>query len=554
METETMTEAVRALPKRDKALLGTLIALALAALTIGVFAGLATALVRAGAITAEAEVGYRGLTIHGFTIFFYWLYAAQAAALLALVTAEAGGAGMALRPAAWMGAALMSLGFVLQQAGAWSGAPLLYDGSPEAAIDEPAAAAPFFAGYLLLGLGLLLIAATAIATALRAKTSRPPRPWSSIGFGAVGWAGLVMVSSIAMAMTFLPAFLWSLGWGEEPARQSTYWHLLFHNLHYLPLMGTVLLWYAMAHDLTGMRSIFGQGFSKVVFASYLVFVPPTSLYHMFLEPDLAPLLRVLGSVLSLFISVPTIAAFLVIMGSLEALARERGQRGLLGWSRVLPWGEPATTAIACAVINLAIGGAFSFVLIQERFATLLSDTFFVPGYFHFLTIGTVTLTLLAAMARLVPALTGKSLAAPGLLRALPFAITVGIVIFGASGILAGISGMPRRVLDATYGGAGPSSWMTLSTGLGAGATVMAAGLLAYVCILVWTAVRRVPRVQSPVGPQASGLAIGAGSLARKAWAAPLAVVVLVAGMFAATIVTFALLDALPLLTNADGGH
>lgn len=102
------------------------------------------------------------------------------------------------------------------------------------------------------------------------------------------------------------------------------------------------------------------------------------------------------SLLSLFISVPTIAVFLVIMSSLEAHARACGAGGLFGWLRMLPWQVPAMTAIGMAVVNLALGGIFAFVLIRERLAPLLSDTLFVPAYFHFLTIGIVTLTLLAA--------------------------------------------------------------------------------------------------------------------------------------------------------------
>ena len=53
----------------------------------------------------------------------------------------------------------------------------------------------------------------------------------------------------------------------------------------------------------------------------------------------------------------------------------------------------AANALAIAVLSLALGGTFSFVLIQEKLAGLLSDTFFVPAYFHFLTVGTVSLTL-----------------------------------------------------------------------------------------------------------------------------------------------------------------
>jgi cytochrome c oxidase subunit 1 len=148
-----------------------------------------------------------------------------------------------------------------------------------------------------------------------------------------------------------------------------------------------------------------------VWAVYLLFVPPTSLYHMFLDPGLTPSVRALGSLLSLFISVPTVAVFLIIVASLEAAGRARGAAGLFGWVRLLPWREPAMHAVAMAIVNLALGGAFAFVLIQERLAPLLSDTFFVPAYFHFLTVGAVSLSLLAALGRVIAGLTGHALPA-----------------------------------------------------------------------------------------------------------------------------------------------
>src|SRR3546814_11986337 len=99
-------------------------------------------------------------------------------------------------------------------------------------------------------------------------------------------------------------------------------------MHYRPFRATVRVWYAIARTLTGTGSLTGATFSKVVFASYLVFVPPTSLYHMFLEPSLPEGARVAGSLLSLFVSVPTLTAFLIIAASLEAHDRANVATGL----------------------------------------------------------------------------------------------------------------------------------------------------------------------------------------------------------------------------------
>jgi cytochrome c oxidase subunit 1 len=258
--------------------------------------------------------------------------------------------------------------------------------------------------------------------------------------------------------------------------------------------------------------------------------------------------------LSLFISVPTVAVFLVIVVSLEAHARARGARGLFGWLRLLPWREPAMTAIAMAVVNLALGGTLAFVLIQEQLAQLLSDTFFVPGYFHFLTIGTVSLTLLAALARVVPGLAGRPLAGPRLLRALPYAVTAGVVIFGLAGMTAGLLGMPRRVLDAGYDGAAPAAWLSLSAAMGVGAVVMAAALLLYVGALAVTLVA--PRASQvfPQTPLVDMAAPGAAVMRQAAWTGPLSVVALVIAMYAMTVLSFALLRALPVMGLGGGAH
>jgi cytochrome c oxidase subunit 1 len=554
MAIATLRQGVEHLPGRDRGLIVAMIGAALITLAAGVVLGGATALVRAGFVGVDPETGYRLMTLHGFTVFFYWLYFAQMALLLTLAAVYTRRSPrIALSPLAWMGFLLMVAGFAANQIGTWQGTPLLYDAPPELVGEDRSPVAMFYLGYLLLGAGLFLLSAAAIATALAGK-AEDGQAWSTIGFGAVVWAGLVMVSGVATLNAFLPAALWAFGLGDIPTQHATGWHLLFHNLHYLPLMGTVLIWYALVREMTGISSIFGDRFSKIVFTFYLVFVPPTSLYHMFLEPGLAPLVRVLGSLLSLFISVPTVAVFLVIVVSLEAHARARGARGLFGWIRLLPWHEPAMSAIGMAVINLALGGTLAFVLIQEQLATLLSDTFFVPGYFHFLTIGTVSLTLLAALARIVPALTGRPLHAAGLLRVLPAVVTAGLVVFGLAGMTAGLLGMPRRVLDASYDGAAPAAWLTLSAVMGAGAAVMTVALLLYVAALLATLLRPVAVRLSPTAVALDLAAPGAAVMRQAAWTGPISVVVLVAAMYAMTALSFALLRALPVVGLGGGGH
>jgi cytochrome c oxidase subunit 1 len=556
VSTITFATALHRLPSSNRALLVAFVASALVTLALGVIFGASTGLVRAGLLDADPERGYRLMTAHGVTIFFYWLYFGQAALLLAFAAAYGRPVPrLALSPAGWLGLLLMLAGLAANQLGTWLGAPLLYDGSPElVGADDRVMAGVFYLGYLLLGAGLVLLATAAIATALAGKAEDGGRAWSAITFGTVAWAGLVMVSAVAMLNVFLPAALWAFGFGGEPTNHTTGWHLLFHNLHYLPLMGTVLAWYVLIREMTGIGSILGERFSKAIFTVYLVVVPPTSLYHMFLEPGLAPSVLALGSLLSLFIGVPTIAMFLVIVASLEAHARAQGARGLFGWLRVLPWQEPAMAALGMAVLNLALGGTLAFVLIQEQLASLLSDTFFVPGYFHFLTIGTVTLTLLAALTRLVPGLIGRALWTPRLLSALPYVVTAGLMLFGVAGVAAGLTGMPRRMLDVSLAGAAPAAWLTFSRLIGTGGLIMAVGLLLYAGALGGALVVGRRPAESAITAPPALIAPGPAVLRQAALSGPLSVVILVAAMYVMTVVAFELSRALPLLASGAGGH
>lgn len=541
-----LSARIAALPRVDRRLLLGFICVSLLALVLGLGFGLTTALARGGMIALDADSAYRVLTLHGTSAFFWWLYLAQVALMIGLAAGEST-EGLKARPLIIAGFAVLVVGLVLSEGTALLRTPLLYDANPDLGREDPPAVAGMAGGYLLLALGLVLTSLAAIVTVLRAR-DRVTGAMTAMGFGVLAWAGFLIVSAIAAVNAFLPNLLWAFGRGAFPADAATEWHILFHNLHYLPLMATVLTWYALTLETTGTSSAFGSSFSKVVFASYLVFVPPTSLYHMFLEPNLAESVRVTGSLLSLFVSVPTLTAFLVIVSSLELATRAKGApAGLFGWIGRLPWGNPAFSAMGVAIVSTLLGLVFAFVLIQEKFAPLISDALFVPGYFHFFAVGAVTETFLAGFLVIIPPLTGRAVWRPRLMAAMPWLVLAGLVIFGACGMLAGLQGVPRRTFDIAYDGAAPAGWHALMVGFAVGGMVFASGLVIEVFGILRMLVggkRGVP--MAAMAPRPAGVPGGA------AWTGPIAVVLLVALMTGATIGTFEVMRSLPIV--AVGGH
>lgn len=550
---QPMTARFAALPSRDRNIILALAAAALTALVLGIFGGLLTALARAGLLAVDPVSGYRFLTLHGVSVFFYWLYLAQAALLLGFAAIE-DERGLAWRGAAATGGLLMTLGFGFSLAGTYLGTPPLYDGAPALLEEEPNTLLVFNLGYVLLGLGLMLTPAAAMATLLRPLGREGNKTLSAVGFALFAWAGFLVVTGFAALHAFLPGALWALGLAVFPAAQATNWHILFHNLHYLPLMATVLMWYVLMQALTGVQSIFGARFSKIVFAMYLVFVPPTSLYHMFLEPDLPEAVKVTGSLLSLFVSVPTLTAFLIIVASLEVHARSQGARGWFAWIRSLPWRHPAMAAAGVAVMSMGLGIVLAFVLIQEKLAPLLSDTFFVPGYFHFFTVGTVSLTLLAAFSVMLPALSGRALAWPGLMRLMPWLALAGLALFGGAGVAAGYLGVPRRVMDVSYGGEAPVLWQSLMAVVGVGGSLMALALLVFAAgVAVALAPGRGKGLSQPALPVLTW-APPPPSAQTAAWTGPAAMLVIVLGMYGFTALGFELMQNLQVAATGGTGH
>lgn len=544
------------LSRSDRGLLLVLITMAVIALSLGIVFGAATALLRSSLADIHPETGYRLMTSHGVTAFFYWLYFAQMAVLLAFsVVYLEQRSTIAWPAAAWAGSFAMIAGFFSSGAGIFAGSPLLYDGSPELVGDAHGPAFLFYLGYLLLAIGMLVISVSAIATPLRALREGAAREWSTVTFATVAWAGLTIVTAFAAFDAFLPAALWTAWFGAAPSDHAAGWHLLFHNLHYLPLMATVLVWYVAIETMTGVASILGSRFSKRIFALHLFFVPPTSLHHMFLEPNLAASVRVLGSLLSLLVGVPTVIVFLVMVISLEATARAGGARGLFGWLRHLPWRHPAMSAIGAAVINLALGGVFAFFLIQEKLAPLLSDSFFVPAYFHFLTVGTVTLSLLAMLMLMLPHLSGRRFWRPSLLTLIPWIVTGGLLLFAAAGIGAGLLGVPRRVLQIDYDGAAPPHWGWLMLVVGGGAAIMGSALLVYAYGLLRTLIGATTR-DARVALEFTSIASSSPAIhtSGNAWTGPAAIVVLLLGIYGATTIVFGVMKNLPVVALGGGAH
>jgi cytochrome c oxidase subunit 1 len=125
-------------------------------------------------------------------------------------------------------------------------------------------------------------------------------------------------------------------------------------------------------------------------------------------------------------------------------------------------------------------------------------------------------------------------------------------VFGGAGVIAGFMGVPRRVMDVSYGGEAPAFWSTLMALVGAGGGVMALALLAYAATLLASFVGRrgVNENQELAGFQWSDLPSGSTA----AWTGPLSILVIAAAMYGFGAIGFELLQAVPLIATGTAGH
>ena len=173
------------------------------------------------------------------------------------------------------------------------------------------------------------------------------------------------------------------------------------------------------------------------------------------------------------------------------------------------------------------------------------------------------MTLLAALSVVLPALGGRALWRPRLLRWMPWLAFFGLLLFGAAGITAGYLGVPRRVMDVSYQNQAPALWGILMATVAVGGAIMALALTVFaagIAASLWPARQRLdlPGASSVSSPAHSMTVSWGGTVVQagaKAWVGPVSILVIVIAMYIFSAVGFELMQALPVTVVGGGsGH
>jgi len=312
-------------------------------------------------------------------------------------------------------------------------------------------------------------------------------PLSVYGYAATIIVWLLATIGVAAEM-LLQLIPWSLGWWAtvDPvlARMLFWW--FGHPLVYFWLLPAYVVWYGLLPPAAGGK-LFSEPLGRVVFAMFVLLSTPVGFHHQFMDPGVSSSWKLFHTFNTLLILYPSFVTAFTIVASLEIAGRMRGGRGVFGWIRRLPWGNPLVSSVILSMLLFAIGGWGGAINASFGMNAVIHNTSWVPGHFH-TTVGSASaLTFMGTCYLVVPQLLGRRLELVPMARVQPWLWFLGMLLFSIPTHLTGLTGMPRRVFDPRYGDHPTAvSWHWLTNLSAVGGMVLFASALFFVLVMLFT--------------------------------------------------------------------
>lgn len=459
------------------------ISTAVIALALGASLGLVQLGSRSGDITVPPWLGYyRILTLHGvlmalvFTTFFI--------TGLALFVAYRQVPRERKLAVGWTGWAVMLLGTAMAAFEIFAGnASVLYT------FYAPLKASPFF----YLGATLLIVGTWIVAFEIfenvayyRRRHAGAPLPLAlfAITTTFVMWF-IATLGVVAEMGLLLP---WALGW--TPGVNVMMTRLLFwyfgHPLVYFWIMGAYVIWYAILPPRYG-GNVFSDGLTRLTFIMLLLLSTPVGIHHEFMEPGIATKWKLLFTIMTYGVAVPSFLTAFAIFASFEIAARRTGGRGIVAVVRSLPWNDPVFSGAAYGMLLFIAGGFGGLINASYDMDSVVHNTMWIVGHFHITVGGPAALTFLGATYWLLPRLTGRAIWKPHWAVWQTRLWFVGMAVMSFAMHFAGLEGAPRRTAETAYGGAAAAAaWEPAMLAAAAGGTIVVISVAIFVCVVIGT--------------------------------------------------------------------
>lgn len=459
-------------------------------LLVGGILALLIALTRWPAVQLlPADLFYRFVTAHGINMLVFWIVFFEVAGLYfgsaILLNARL------VQPAlAWLGFALMLAGAILTN---W----IVFAGKADVMFTAyvPMRADPlFYLGVILFAVGAIVAVLLFFGTVVVAKAEgRYSGSVPLVTFGLLTAAIIALFTLLAGAITFVPTFLWSLGWFKDfdPGVYRVLFWAFGHPAQQVNLAAMVSVWYALTALTVGATPV-NEKFSRSAFVLYILFINLGSMHHLLVDPGLSTPNRIFNTSYFMYLAVlgSMIHAFSIPAG-VEVAQRAKGYtKGLFEWLKRAPWGDPGFSAAALSFLIFGFLGGTSGVIIGTMQPNLQAhNTLRVPGHFHATVVAGTTLAFMGLAYYIIPLIARRELVGKGWAKVQPYLFAFGITLMVLGMNFSGMLGIPRRTWDISYAAAPlavkfpDAAQVTLGV-VGMGGVIAVLGLLIFVGIAV----------------------------------------------------------------------
>ncbi len=324
--------------------------------------------------------------------------------------------------------------------------------------------------------------------------ARTPLPMHGMLATIIIWILATIGVAAEVVLMLIP---WSLGITEriDPVLARILFWWFGHPLVYFWLLPAYVIWYTVTPRVAGGK-LFSDPLARLVFVMFIVLSTPVGFHHQFLDPGVKAGWKLFHTFNTQWIMFPSFLTAFTVIASFEVAGRLKGAKGYLDWLEELPWGNPAFSSVALAMLIFAIGGFGGAINASYGMNAMVHNTAWIQGHFH-LTVGTATaLTFMGAAYWLLPKLLGRELELTLLARIQPYLWFGGMLLFSIANHLTGLAGMPRRVYQFDYGGSPIADQWVAGTGISAvGGLFLYASSLCFIAVMFGTALagRRAPQ-------------------------------------------------------------
>ena len=204
-----------------------------------------------------------------------------------------------------------------------------------------------------------------------------------------------------------------------------------HAIVYFWLMPAYIAFYTIVPRAIGGR-LYSDTMGRVAFVLFLVFSMPIGIHHLFADPQVGAGFKFLHAAFTAMVAVPTFLTVFTIVASVEIAARLRGGKGLFGWVKALPWGNPMMLAVTFSFIMLGFGGAGGIINMSFQLNETVHNTQWVTGHFHLIFAGAIVIMYFMVAYDLWPQLTGCKPLPAGLVKAQLWLWFVGMMVHDAA--------------------------------------------------------------------------------------------------------------------------